>query len=1357
VVSKMALTATLLNSYITEASAGRALSCVAAATAAVSSARAAEVAVHCALSCASLLSQPTSSSSCTPPTMTSDVTSDRAATSVQPDTDDPFGLPAELLLLDATSEKVYTGDDDEIDSSRERRRYRHITPLVIPAMDNVDLGKSTSGFAGSEPAVPFTGRPPDENRRPLNAPRSNTHLYEPITHTSTDSHYYRNLHMPSHDAEYSETTPFFSHYSGFAGIGTLALAWRHTGGFCVGGFEVDEDALSVFAAENPVAAVARDWYDIDVADLPSCDVYDAGAPCQTYSVAGHKLGRCGRGELMFEQLAYLRHHQPKLGVFEQVPNFAVLDGGSYLAAFKSQLAELGYESVHSVLEARHFDSCQHRERLIIIAIRCDVQAELGTFVMPSPVTATRPASTVLAPLFKYEGKRFPASDFTACTPIHYDSGLIKVGSVAPHARGSTVWSSAGLLPTQRCSGQGPAGSTGLVLREGVVTEVTPQESAMAQQLPDRLFFDHDLSQVQVGNAIPMGIAFHLGKTIGDYLRPLHHHGVRLLALTPPTPAQVAILCTDSDSTQLPLTAATPLPPACSTIDELTTPHCWWARPQCRQRGCVCNHLALLRLSGFSRHAVLRLEARFWKRLQRRALQRALDLLRHEHKATERDCRLWRADGLAVIANSFDGVGSDAAFVASNAVSLLWWNWRRHLWPVLRDGQQLPLLSQPLRCFKRNAPSANHPNVDKEFERLISLGYLQGPYPEGSAQVHCVNGVLGVPKKDSPDKPRMCVNMTGSGVNEKLQALKFLYPSFDDCTDLCYPGAWLAKVDLTDGFFHRLVRPSDRKYLGLRIPATGELYRYKVFPFGLSVSPHYFSAAISEAHRLLRQHPLFKGAPVLNLPTQPDFDPAKPVVYQVTVHGQPTCSVAIYVDDAMISAPSYKACKAAIMAISKVFIQLGLREKRSKRELPARRCTFLGIDVDTSNGQVTVRVPEARLAQINTSIDNIVNAADGCGEVNRRQLASLVGLLCFFSRAIPASRAFLRRLYGCIHTGVPDYRNYDQDVLLTTEAIADLRWWQDAIPYFRRARVIRGLGTVSVRQHTDASSGGWGCTIEQYQSATVGYSFGLFTRQVSEQSSNFRELLTVYQGLRECRRRYPQAAHIHVVAYTDNSVSASCVNTATSHSDDLLPLAKEIGLFLVENNISCKAVWIPGRQLIKQGADPLSRGAFALEHLAAGLREEFDPYHASHTLAPSFLQRLVGQQFQQLLPVHQPSEWCHEQLEGRQLLLVPAPSATRSCLLHYFDAHRRQSCTTSAVALLPCVSSSEWFRLLRYFGDYVIVRYDEQGRKLIFPVAVAHSPVMGAHSADDQAWLATKALLLPLQAEPTPLGVDEFSV
>jgi site-specific DNA-cytosine methylase len=58
--------------------------------------------------------------------------------------------------------------------------------------------------------------------------------------------------------------------------------------------------------------------------LARCDIYDGGAPCQSYSVAGGKAGRDGRGAPMFEQLRYLQHHQPMMGIFEQVPNFARL-------------------------------------------------------------------------------------------------------------------------------------------------------------------------------------------------------------------------------------------------------------------------------------------------------------------------------------------------------------------------------------------------------------------------------------------------------------------------------------------------------------------------------------------------------------------------------------------------------------------------------------------------------------------------------------------------------------------------------------------------------------------------------------------------------------------------------------------------------------------------------------------------------------------------------------------------------------------------------------------------------------------------------------------------------------------------
>jgi hypothetical protein len=97
---------------------------------------------------------------------------------------------------------------------------------------------------------------------------------------------------------------------------------------------------------------------------------------------------------------------------------------------------------------------------------------------------------------------------------------------------------------------------------------------------------------------------------------------------------------------------------------------------------------------------------------------------------------------------------------------------------------------------------------------------------------------------------MCVNLTGSEVNSNLEFIKFLYPSFDmfdDCADLVYPGCCMGKVDRTDGGGIAQVS------IGIKPPDSGELMRYTAFPFGLSVSPHYFCAAISEVHRLLRQH------------------------------------------------------------------------------------------------------------------------------------------------------------------------------------------------------------------------------------------------------------------------------------------------------------------------------------------------------------------------------------------------------------------------------------------------------------------------------------------------------------------------
>ena len=331
----------------------------------------------------------------------------------------------------------------------------------------------------------------------------------------------------------------------------------------------------------------------------------------------------------------------------------------------------------------------------------------------------------------------------------------------------------------------------MVLREGVVTEVTLEESALAQQLPEEWVLEHGLTQEQVGNAVPLGLAFHLGVRVTSYLHPM-----------------LASREKGGGGTASPQRCA-PLSPTTTTFPSSRA--CQALRARKLAGGAICLHE--LRLFGFSRRAARLIEWKRWCWLQKRCLQDTLSLLQASKKATPRDLQRWRAEGLTAIARSHDGVCDELVHFEKHPVKVLWWQWRGHLWALLRDGLKLPLLQEPDRCFKPNAPTALHPNVDREFARLRRLGYIEGPYEAGDKQLRCVNAALGVAKKDSPDKPRMCVNMTGSGVNESLEFIKFLYPSFDDCADLLYPGCWMGKVDLTDGFCHQRVAKALRKYLG----------------------------------------------------------------------------------------------------------------------------------------------------------------------------------------------------------------------------------------------------------------------------------------------------------------------------------------------------------------------------------------------------------------------------------------------------------------------------------------------------------------------------------------------------------------
>jgi hypothetical protein len=139
--------------------------------------------------------------------------------------------------------------------------------------------------------------------------------------------------------------------------------------------------------------------------------------------------------------------------------------------------------------------------------------------------------------------------------------------------------------------------------------------------------------------------------------------------------------------------------------------------------------AEIRCQGPSRRAAFLLaESKRWRFLQRASLARALRRIASQRTGTRREVRLWRADALRVIADSHDGVSDTSLSTRQRTAyhccggsgvrtsGLIFEN--------LRDGQKLPFFDKPDRCFKANAPSSIHRNVDREFERLMRLGYLE---------------------------------------------------------------------------------------------------------------------------------------------------------------------------------------------------------------------------------------------------------------------------------------------------------------------------------------------------------------------------------------------------------------------------------------------------------------------------------------------------------------------------------------------------------------------------------------------------------------------------------------------------------
>ena len=155
-----------------------------------------------------------------------------------------------------------------------------------------------------------------------------------------------------------------------SGIGGFHSGLTATGHYeCVGHAEIDPHASKAYAAIYGKEGGLNygDLRKIKPKKLPDFDLLCAGFPCQSFSVAGRRLGfKDTRGTIFFEIARIIAEKRPSFILLENVPGLLSHDGGRTLTTIFSSLVEMGYNFEWMVLNSKYFGVPQQRRRLYIV-------------------------------------------------------------------------------------------------------------------------------------------------------------------------------------------------------------------------------------------------------------------------------------------------------------------------------------------------------------------------------------------------------------------------------------------------------------------------------------------------------------------------------------------------------------------------------------------------------------------------------------------------------------------------------------------------------------------------------------------------------------------------------------------------------------------------------------------------------------------------------------------------------------------------------------------------------------------------------------------------------------------------------
>jgi len=306
------------------------------------------------------------------------------------------------------------------------------------------------------------------------------------------------------------TKPKYALVDLFAGTGAFSYAGLKTGRIQpILASDIEPSSKVIYDANMGHPLTLGDIHALDTNNFPDFDILTAGFSCQSYSIAGKRLGfEDERSDVIWKVIDILKVKQPRVALMENVKGLLSHDEGKSFAVILQAVQEVGYVIKYKVLNTCvHTDVPQNRERVYIVCFKHQRDADL--FIFPPELNRVKDVKHFVDE--NVDAKYFYDNRFTCFADIQRDMTRPYIENVIyQHRRVYTRENKSGVCPTLTAN-MGTGGHNVPLIKyvDGRIRKLTPRECFRFQGFCDEYVLPGSLSDARLyalaGNAVSVNL------------------------------------------------------------------------------------------------------------------------------------------------------------------------------------------------------------------------------------------------------------------------------------------------------------------------------------------------------------------------------------------------------------------------------------------------------------------------------------------------------------------------------------------------------------------------------------------------------------------------------------------------------------------------------------------------------------------------------------------------------------------------------------------------------------------------------------------------------------------------------------